>query len=101
MIEGAPGETYVSRPAVTGRGAPTAIQRSWVSPPQTTSRSPANYKPNLPPVQPLSLRRELLTRPMPGGHLSESDRDPVPDDAGRLITIPIVVGAFESEWLEN
>ncbi len=35
---GAPGDTYVSRPTVRERGAPTSIQRSRVSPPRSVSR---------------------------------------------------------------
>ncbi|MBB3724644.1 hypothetical protein FHR33_000504 [Nonomuraea dietziae] len=48
---GAPGDTYVNRPTVTVGGAPTSIQRSWVSPPQAVSQSTASYKPEHHTVQ--------------------------------------------------
>jgi len=46
------GDTYVNRPTVTGRRAPTSIQRSWVSPPRAVSRSTASYKPEHHPSNP-------------------------------------------------
>ena len=41
LVGGAPGDTYVNRPIVTERGAPTCVQRAWVSPPTAGSRSRA------------------------------------------------------------
>ncbi len=41
LVGGAPGDTYVNRPIVTGREAPTCVQRAWVSPPTDGSRSAA------------------------------------------------------------
>jgi hypothetical protein len=42
VVEALPA-TYVNRPTVTGRGSPTSLQRSWVSPPRAVSRSTASY----------------------------------------------------------
>lgn len=55
---GTPGDTYVNRPTVTERGAPTSLQRSWVSPPWAVSRSTASYKSEHHPVHSFSQPRD-------------------------------------------
>ncbi|EKX61388.1 hypothetical protein STRIP9103_09159 [Streptomyces ipomoeae 91-03] len=49
---GAPGDTYVNRPTVTGRGSAHIDTASWVSPPRAVSGPPQATNPSITPSTP-------------------------------------------------
>ena len=86
---GAPGDPYVNRPAMTTRGAPTCVQRSWVSPPRDvtasrtlsgrTSSRPAHL---LPPCGDLRIKRIKRLQPSHNHRTAHVHRNSKPHSPG-------------------